>query len=45
VRVMHMQFIDPLKTKADIIIPWYNMNQIAINAVKGAIESNYRSKK
>jgi uridine kinase len=38
---MHEQFINPLKTQADIIVPWYHMNQIAIDAIKGAIESIY----
>jgi uridine kinase len=44
VRVMHEQFISPLKTQADIIVPWYHMNQIAIDAIKGAIESIYHKK-
>jgi uridine kinase len=39
---MHRVFIQPLKAEADIVIPWYRMNDIAIQAIKGAIESLYR---
>ncbi|MDR3329725.1 MAG: uridine kinase [Mycoplasmataceae bacterium] len=39
VRKMHRMFISPLKAEADIVVPWYKMNQTAIHAIKGAIEA------
>jgi uridine kinase len=41
---MHHVFVQPLKAEADIIVPWYNMNKIAIQAIKGAIQSIYEQK-
>jgi uridine kinase len=36
---MHRTFVQPLKAEADIVIPWYRMNDIAVHAIKGAIEA------
>jgi uridine kinase len=41
VRKMHRAFVQPLKAEADIVVPWYRMNDIAIHAIKGAIEALY----
>lgn len=38
VRPMHKIFVSPQKISADIIIPWYHINNRAIKAIKGAIE-------
>jgi uridine kinase len=45
VRKMHRAFIQPLKAEADIVVPWYHMNDIAIQAIKGAIESLHNKDK
>lgn len=36
---MHKYFVEPLKNNADIIIPWFNNNEIGINAINAAISS------
>jgi uridine kinase len=36
---MHRVFVQPLKAEADIVVPWYKMNDIAVRAIKGAIEA------
>lgn len=38
VKPMHRQFIAPQKASADIIIPWYTVNDVAIKAIKGSIK-------
>lgn len=38
VRPMHNSFVDPQKQNADIIIPWYRINKIALRAINGAIK-------
>ncbi|MDR1991162.1 MAG: uridine kinase [Mycoplasmataceae bacterium] len=43
VRKMHHLFVQPLKAEADIVIPWYKMNETAIRAIKGAIEALYNN--
>jgi uridine kinase len=40
---MHHLFVQPLKAEADIVIPWYKMNETAIRAIKGAIEALYNN--
>ncbi|WP_027119464.1 uridine kinase [[Mycoplasma] testudinis] len=39
VRLMHRQFVEAQKEKADIIIPWYLMNNIATDTINGAIKA------
>lgn len=49
VRPMHHQFIEPQKANADIVIPWYNYNSIAVSVLNSAIrvltKSNIRGTK
>ena len=45
VRPMFKTFIAPQKANADIVIPWYRMNTIAIHAINGAIQELIKSNK
>ena len=42
VRPMHMAFTEPTKEYADIIIPWQEYNEVAIDVVQSRIESKLR---
>ena len=42
---MFKTFIAPQKANADIVIPWYRMNTIAIHAINGAIQELIKSNK
>lgn len=44
VKPMHKMFISPQKQNADIIIPWYSMNDVAIKAIKAAINDLVKDK-
>jgi uridine kinase len=35
---MHKAFIEPQKESADLIIPWYKMNYIAISVLKASVQ-------
>lgn len=38
VKAMHRKFIEPTKTHADIVIPWQNINERAVNYVADLIQ-------
>jgi uridine kinase len=42
VRPMHLAFVEPTKEYADIIIPWQEYNDVAIDVVQSRIESKLR---
>jgi uridine kinase len=41
-RKMHEIFVRPLKDDADIVIPWYKMNGVALEAIRSIVESLYK---
>lgn len=44
VRPMYKEFIEKQKEFADLIIPWYSINKIAMKAISGAIKDFVRKK-
>ena len=45
VKPMYLQFIEPSKRYADIIIPQGGHNQVAINMISATVEKSLREKK
>lgn len=45
VQPMHHEFVEPQKANADLVIPWYNYNSIAIHFLNDAIQALTKSRK
>lgn len=42
VRPMYREYIEPQKLRADLIIPWYTINEVAMQAITGAINDFFK---
>ncbi len=44
VKAMHRKFIEPTKVNADLVIPWHNMNERAVDFIADLIQLSVRKR-